>query len=332
MGRVKKLMSLALVAALCATTACSSGGSGAGASSSGASGQASTAQAGSQKSEGGKKFGYTYWAGSDFFETIGTSMQEVAKQHGDQVLVVDAQQDQSKQLSIIEDFISQGVSAVFLNPVDRKGVKPALQKLKDAHIPVINVDTAVADLDMVDSFIASDNYHAGVICAQDMIKRFPSGGDIAILDYPANSAILDRVQGFKDTIKGKPFNVVAQQDAQGKPDPGLSKTNDILQAHPNLVAVFGGNDQCAMGAYSAITESKAKAVVYGVDGAPESKKEIAKGGQFVATGAQSPKKIGVDSIDTAYKILNNQSYEKKIAVPTFLIDKSNVSQYLNGWQ
>lgn len=68
--------------------------------------------------EGGHKFGYTYWAASDFFSTIGDTLTEIAKENGDEVIVVDAQQDQSKQISIIEDFITQGVDAVFLNPVD----------------------------------------------------------------------------------------------------------------------------------------------------------------------------------------------------------------------
>lgn len=290
------------------------------------------AEAEATQAEGGRKFGYTYWAASDFFTTIGESMQEVAQANGDEVLIVDAQQDQAKQISIIEDFITQGVSAVFLNPVDREGVKPALQMLKEAGIPVINVDTSVADLDMVESYIASDNYGAGVLCAEELIKRCPDGGEIAILDYPANSAILDRVAGFTDTIEGKNFTIVAQQDAEGKPEPGLAKTNDILQANPNIVAIFGGNDQCGMGAYAAVIEANSDAIVLGVDGAPESKVEIAKDSAFVATAAQSPKKIGVNSIETAYKVLNGESFEKEILVPTFLIDITNVNDYMDGWQ
>ena len=152
------------------------------------------------KSPGGLKFGYTYWAASDFFSTIGESMEEIAKKNGDEVIIQDAQQDQAKQQSIIEDFVSQGVSAVFLNPVDRDGIEPALDMLNEANIPIINVDTSVASLDKVNSYVASDNYGAGVLCAKKMIELLPDGGYIAILDYPANSACLDRVKGFTDTI------------------------------------------------------------------------------------------------------------------------------------
>ena len=280
----------------------------------------------------GLKFGYTYWAASDFFSTIGEAMQEVAEENGDEVLIVDAQQDQANQIGIIEDFITKGVSGVFLNPVDRDGIEPALDMLNEAGIPIVNVDTSVASLDKVDSYVASDNKGAGVICGEKLIELLPDGGEIAILDYPANSACLDRVEGFTETIEGKGFEIVDQQDAEGKPDPGLAKTQDILQAHPDLVAVFACNDQCGQGAYAAINEAGSSAIVIGVDGSPEGKEYIAEGGAFVATAAQSPKKIGVNSIETMYAILNGEEFETDIAVPTFIIDASNVEEYMDGWQ
>lgn len=282
--------------------------------------------------EGGRKFGYTYWAASDFFSTIGDSIKEIASANGDEVIVVDAQQDQAKQISIIEDFITQGVDAVFLNPVDREGIEPALDMLNEANIPIINVDTGVASIEKVNSYVASDNYGAGVMCAETMIKLLPDGGEIAILDYPANTACVDRVAGFLATIEGKNFTVVSQQDAQGKPDPGLAKTQDILQANPGLVAVFACNDQCGQGAYAAINEAQAKAIVLGVDGSPEGKEYISEGGAFVATAAQSPKQIGKLSIETAYAVLNGEAYETNISVPTFIIDADNVAEYKDGWQ
>lgn len=290
------------------------------------------APAADNNAEGGRKFGYTYWAASDFFSTIGDSLQEAAAANGDEVIIVDAQQDQAKQISIIEDFITQGVSAVFLNPVDREGIEPALDMLAEAGIPIVNVDTSVASIDKVASYVASDNYGAGVLCGEKLIELCPDGGEIAILDYPANSACLDRVEGFTKTIEGKGFTIVAQQDAEGKPDPGLEKTQDILQANPDIVAVFGCNDQCGQGAYAAINEAGSKAIVLGVDGSPEGKEYIMEGGAFVATAAQSPKMIGQKSMETAYAILNGESYEKEIAIPTFIIDASNVEEYIDGWQ
>lgn len=278
-----------------------------------------------------KVFGFTYWAASDFFETIGASIQAVAEENGDTCIIIDAQQDNQKQLDIIDDFIVRGVDIVFLNPVDRNGIKPALLALKEAGIPVVNIDSSVADLDLVDSYIASDNIGAGVICAEALNAAFPAGGDIAILDYPANSACLDRTEGFLKTMNSN-FTIVAQFDAQGKPGPGLEKATDVLTAHPNLKAFFCVNDQSGMGAYGAVVEANADTLIFGVDGAPESKEVIVKGTQYAGTAAQSPKTIGETCVDVGYKILAGEEYQKEFLVPTFLIDKNNAAEYLGFWQ
>lgn len=276
-------------------------------------------------------FGYTYWAASDFFETIGQAIKDTAEARGDECYIIDAQQDNQKQLAIIDDFIVKGVDIVFLNPVDRNGIKPALLALKEAGIPVVNFDTSVADLDLVHSYIASDNVGAGRIVAEALNKAIPQGGKIAILDYPANSACLDRTQGFMETINSN-FTVVAQFDAQGKPGPGLEKASDILTAHQDLKAIFCVNDQSGMGAYSAAVAANSKALIYGVDGAPESKEVIAKNTVYAGTAAQSPKQIGAKCAEVGYNIIEGKPYEKEFYVSTFLIDASNAKDYLGFWQ
>lgn len=281
-----------------------------------------------------KTYGVTYWCESDFFGTIAESITELAKADGATTIVVDAQQDPDLQLRIVEDFIAKGVDAVFLQPVDKDAIKPALLKLKEAGIPVINFDSAVSDLDLVDAYVATNNYEAGVQCGEAMLKDFPNGGKIAVLDYPANNACVERTNGFMDTIKGKGFEVVAQFDAQGNNEKGLTITNDILQAHSDLVAIFGINDQCGMGAYAAITAAGEKIKIYGVDGAFEAKKAIAEKGLYAMTAAQSPITIGKECYKVAQGVLAGQKADPfTIEVEPFVIDGANADQYLNApWQ
>lgn len=286
------------------------------------------------QSGGEKLYGVTYWIESDFFKTIADSITEQAEADGSKTVVVDAAQDSAKQIQIIEDFIAQGVDAVFLNPVDRDAVKPALMKLEEAGIPVINFDSAVSDLDMVDAYVATDNIQAGVLCGEAMIKDLPEGGKIAVLNYPANSACVDRENGFLKTIEGKGFEVVATFDAEGTVEKGQSIMSDILQAHPDIVAVFGINDQCGMGAYAAITTSGGNVNIYGVDGNPEAKKVISQDSIYKMTAAQSPIKIGAESYNVAKEILEgSEPSEFQIDVPAFTIDISNIKDYVDQeWQ
>ena len=119
----------------------------------------------------GRKFGYTcFTMNNPFFITIADSIKEELAKNGDTLIVLDPQLDQAKQISQIEDMISQGIDLMFLNPVDWKGVKPALDALKAAGIPIVNFDAEVYDKDLVDSVVVSDNFQAGFVCGQDLVK------------------------------------------------------------------------------------------------------------------------------------------------------------------
>lgn len=281
----------------------------------------------------GLKIGITYWTASDFFQTIADSITEEAEADGNTVVVSDAGQDSAKQIQIIEDFIAQDVDIVFLNPVDRDAITPALQELRDAGIKVVNFDSSVANLDLVDAYVATDNYQAGVLCGEAMLADFPDGGEIAILDYPANSACNDREQGFLDTI-GDKFEVVATFDAQGDVSKGQEITSDILQAHPNLTAIFSINDQAGMGAYAAVSGAGLDVAIYGVDGNPDAKTVINQENSiYKMTAAQSPIKMGKTCYEVAMKLINGEELDSfQVDVGVFSITADNVGDYLDGWQ
>lgn len=281
------------------------------------------------------KFGYTCMTmNNPFFQVLEKSIRAEVEKNGDQLITMDPAMDVSKQIDQINDMITQGVEAVFLNPVDWEGVRPGLEALKKANIPIINFDTEVKDMSYVTAYVGSDNKNAGKVCGEDLVKRYPNGGKIAILNSPTMNSINDRIAGFKSAIEGKNFTIVAEQDGKGDLQTSMKLTDDILQSHSDIVAIMGGNDPTALGALAACKSAKqSKILVYGVDGSPDAKKEIASGGQFVGTGAQSPKQIGVKSAELGYKVLNKQSVEKKTPVQTFLINKDNVAKYgTTGWQ
>ena len=283
----------------------------------------------------GRVFGYTCMQLSNpFFTILEKSIREAVEANGDRLITVDPAMDPTKQINQIEDLISQKIDALFLNPVDWEAIRPALVALQRAKIPVINFDAEVKDMDLVTAYAGSDNKNAGYVCGLDLVKRFPNGGPIAILDSPTMNSVRDRIDGFNEAIKGKGFNVVFQQDARGDLPTALGLTENLLQSHPNIIAIMGGNDPTALGALAACkTANRTNVLIYGVDGSPEAKAAIAEGGQFTGSGAQSPVAIGRESVKLAYKILNNESYDKRVPVATFMINKDNVAQYgTTGWQ
>ena len=335
----KKVVTLIMAAAMAASLVACGGNSASDTSTPAADGNETesiddAAGAGTETdAEGGMTFGVTYWTESDFFKTIADSIEEEAVKEGNKVVVSEASQDSAKQIQIVEDFIAQGVDAVFLNPVDRDAITPALQELKEAGIPVINFDSSVADLSLVDAYVATDNYQAGVLCAEAMLGDFPDGGEIAILNYPANSACNDREQGFLETV-GDTYEVVATFDAQGTVEDGQKITADILEAHPDLVAIFSINDQAGMGAYASVIGADKEVAIYGVDGNPDAKTVINQEGSiYKMSAAQSPIKMGKTCYEVAQKLIAGETLDSfQVDVDVFAITIDNVADYLDGWQ
>lgn len=285
--------------------------------------------------EDGYKFGFTEWASGSFFDACYDGVMSVADENGGEVIRVEGESDSNVQLGVIEDFIAQGVDLVFYNPVDAEAAGPALKMLKEAGIPVVNFDLAVSDTNLVDAFVATDHYSAGTVAGEHMLADYPDGGKIAILDRTNDNAAAQRVEGLLAAI-GDKFEVVARLDGGGKPETGLSITEDILQANPDLVAIYCINDECAQGAYSAITAAGADIGIYSANGGPESKAAIKKDGAdgiWKCTAAQSPYQVGKASAETAYKILNGESFEKETLISTFSIDATNIDEYADSdWQ
>lgn len=281
----------------------------------------------------GNKIGYTCMDGTNpFFVTLEASIREVVEAHGDELVSLDPQNSNEKQISQIEDLISQGIVAMFVNPVDRDGIIAGLDKLKEAGIPMFGFDTEVADMSYLVSYAGSDNYNAGFVCGEDLVAKCPDGGNIIVLDSPTMQSVVDRTDGFLAAIEGKGFTVVSQIDCMGNQEQGNLNGTDALTAHPDAVAIFGGNDPTALGAYAAAEAAGSKALIYGVDGSPDIKALIADG-KVTGTGAQSPMSIGKTIAEIYYKVEAGETVEARYPIPTFMINADNVAEFgTDGWQ
>lgn len=280
----------------------------------------------------GLTFGVTYWCQSEFFGVLADGITQAAAAEGNKTVVVDAEQDAAKQIQIVEDFIAQKVAAVFLNPVDKDAIEPALRALSEAKIPVINFDAGVANMDLIAAFVATNNYQAGVLCAESMLKDFPKGANIAVLNYPSNGACNDRERGFLDTVKDKGINVLVTMDASANVEGGQAVVSDLLQSY-NLDAIFCINDQCGLGAYAAVAVAGKDVKIYGVDGTQEAM-DLIPGGIYRMTAAQSPKKIGA-ACYACYKqyVSEGKCDPFTVEVDAYTIDASNVAQFTGkGYQ
>lgn len=270
-----------------------------------------------------------------YFITLEKAIEEEVVNNGDTLMVKDPDNNVDTQIQQIQEMIDEGIELLFLSPVDWEKITPALEALKEADVRVVNVDTQVKDMDLVDAFIGSDNSDAGYQCGEDLVEKFPDGGKIAILECTTMNSMNDRITGFEEAIAGKGFEVVAREDTLGDMQLSIAAAEKILNENDDIVAIMCGNDQAALGALVAVKEKTGcSTLIYGVDGSPDIKKELKKVNSLVeATSGQSPINMGKNAAKIARNIINGEKYEKETYEETFLITKENVDMYgVDGWQ
>ncbi|SHJ77083.1 sugar ABC transporter substrate-binding protein [Hespellia stercorisuis] len=281
-------------------------------------------------------FGYTCIDMSNpYFQALQLAIQTELEEKGDRLISFDAALSEETQLKQIDTFIEKRVDAVFLCPVDWEGVTPGLEKLKEAGIPIINIDTEVKEIDLVDAYVGSDNKNAGYVCGANLVEEYPEGGKIIVLECPTMNSINDRITGFEEAIANKGFEVIAREDTQGDLQESMDATKRLLEKYDDIDAIMCGNDQTAIGALVSVREANRRGIlIYGVDGSPDLKKELVKSDTSCAgTGAQSPVNVGQTAVNVALAVINGEPFEKTTYEETFFIDKDNVELYgTDGWQ
>ena len=248
-----------------------------------------------------------------FFQEMKDEMEKTAKELDVVVRLTDADFDAGKQVRQIDDFSQQRVSAIILAPCDSKAVGPALKKAIAAGIPVITVDVAAEGVDVV-SHCASDNVAGGKLAGNLLVNRLKErgldSGVVLIVDHVGVTSCAQRGQGFRDAFadSGSKFQIEVL-NAIGQRDRAMAVTEDALQRFGNrLVGVFGVNDDCALGALSAIERAEMldKVSVVGYDLGDESRAAIDEG-TMVGDTVQFPSKIGRTGLVTAYEYVTGKN-------------------------
>lgn len=275
-----------------------------------------------------------------FQSSMDEKFSELCEEAGISYTCLDPDYDLNTQLSQLSDVANSGYDAVFIIPVDSAGITSGLAEISEAGIPIFNVDTAVIEEDIdafVTQFVGTNAFMAGQLVGEQMVKDYPDGADIAVLDFPSNESCVDRVNGFLEGLgenKDK-FNIVAQQDGEAALDASLSLAEDIITANPDITAFFCINDPSALGAAAAIKAANktGEIGVYSIDASPDGKQALLDG-EFTAVAAQVPLQIAEYSYEAAMKYIEGETDlgEKKVYLDSHLVLEDEAKETLESWQ
>lgn len=256
-----------------------------------------------------------------FFVTMADSVKEAASKAGVNVKIVDAQNDPAKQSNDVADLIQSKVSVLIINPVDSSAISNSVIAANDAKIPVITVDRS-SDQGDVAVHIASNNVKGGEMAADYIAKKLGDKAAVAELEgIPGASATRERGEGFKKGADAHQLQILASQNADFDRSKGMTVAENMLQANPDIKAIFAENDEMALGAASAAKSANKQLLIIGFDGTADGIKAI-QNGDLTATIAQQPDKMGEIAVDSALKLARHENVEKNVAVDLKLVEKN----------
>lgn len=284
------------------------------------------------------KVGVSMSAFDDTFLTyLREDMDKQAKSYpkgdGVQLQFEDARADVVKQLSQVENFISQKVDAIIVNPVDTASTKNIINAATKAGIPLVFVNRRPDQKDLPKGVVAvtSDDLEAGRMQMQYIAEKMGGKGKIVILlGDLANNATANRTKGVKEVLAKYPdIKIEQEQTGTWLRDRGMTLVNDWLTQGREFNAVLANNDEMAIGASMALKSAGTEpgsVLIAGVDGTPDGLNAITRG-DMAASAFQDAKGQAVGSVEAARKMAKNEPVEQNVIIPYQLITPDNVKDF-----
>jgi ABC-type sugar transport system substrate-binding protein len=289
-------------------------------------------QAGDDKPQSKKKIAVVISTlNNPWFVVLGNTAKERAEQLGYEATIFDSQNDTAKESDHFDNIIAGDYAAILFNPTDADGSIANVRKAKEVDIPTFCIDREINSNDVAVTQILSDNYTGCVELGQYFVKRMNRKGRyVELLGILGDNNTWNRSKGFHSVVDNYPeLKMVSQQTAEFDRTKAMEVFESILQANPEIDAVFCGNDAMAMGAYQALVAAgKAdKVMVFGFDGAKDVIDSI-QDGKIIATGMQFPKRMAQMAAEQADEyIKGRRDFPQKVPVAVELVTQENIAEY-----
>ena len=265
-----------------------------------------------------------------FYKAEAVGAEAKAKELGYETLILQHDDDPTKQSQLVDTAIGRGAKAIILDNAGSEASIAAVQKAKDAKIPSFLIDREINASGVAVSQIVSNNYQGAQLGAEEFVKLMGEAGNyVELLGRESDLNAGTRSKGYHDVIDEYPdMKMVAQQSANWSQTEAFSKMQSILQANPDIKGVISGNDTMAMGAWAALEAAGRKdVIVVGFDGSNDVRDSIKAGGikATVLQPAYAQAQMAVVQADEFIKTGKGPAEEKQL-MDCVLINPDNADK------
>ncbi len=272
----------------------------------------------------------------NFLTMIRSAMVEHAAAFPDvELQFADAQGDVGRQLSQIQNFVTQDAAAIIVNAADTSATPGMTKIARDAGVPLVYVNRRPAE-DTLPSgvvFVGSDDLQAGTLEMEELARMMSYRGRVAIMvgELASNGAQL-RTKAVENVVAKYPdMKIVEKQVGNFQRERGLDLMNNWLTAGAAIDAVASNNDEMAIGAIMAIQQAgvaAGKVLVGGVDATPDALAEVAKG-TLAVTVFQNARGQARGALDAAVKLSHGEAVDSVVSIPFELVTRENYKSFLD---
>ena len=266
-----------------------------------------------------------------FFTSIVRGVEDVAYDHQMTVFLCNTDEDPRKQERYVDVMAEERVAGLIIAPAHGESMG-ALQKLRDAGIPIVLLDRDIG-AQKIDAVLV-DNVAGAYSAAQHLIalnrRRIALvNGDTSIKTFE------DRYKGYRKALAdaGIRFNKDFVVETAPKIERSQQATVELLQRRPRPDAIFAGNNLITIGVLKAIRQLKLKIpeeiALVGFDDMPWSSELCPP----ITSIAQPTYELGKEAAQLLIRRLQNANgFHQTITLHTRLIVRESCGASLNGGQ
>ncbi len=273
---------------------------------------------------------------NEFFATMAEGAKQHQKEHASEYeLIVNGikdERDLSRQVSLCDEMIGQGVEAIVLAPADSKALVSTCKRAQEAGTTVVNIDNkldaqVLADQRINVPFVGPDNRTGARKVAEYLAKRLKKGDQVGLLEGIRTAFNgQQRKLGFEDAMKAAGITIIDSQTGQWEMDQANRIAAAMLSEHPQIKALLCCNDSMALGALAAVKAAgrAGEVLIIGFDNITAIQSAI-NDGSILATADQHADQIGVHGIELALKMLRREGTAADTATPVDLVTVETIS-------
>ncbi|MGY1841519.1 MULTISPECIES: substrate-binding domain-containing protein [unclassified Modestobacter] len=273
---------------------------------------------------------------------ISNAAQAEAERHEDIDLVIaEGTNEVGAQIAQVETFINDGVDAIVLLPFDGAALTPVALRAMEAGIPVINVDREFSSPFAARATILGDNYGMGVSAGTYICSRLGDQPDAVVAEIAGIDSLpltQERSQGFADALADCGLDVDNRVAAEFTVESGEEAASNLLQAAPEIDALWNHDDDQGVGVLAAIDNAgRDEFFMVGGAGSANAMREIQSGDSVLEATVIYPATQAADGIALARLIaqgkslsdLVSQEVPREIVLNAPVVTAENVDQYID---